>query len=592
MPIKVPQMRRLLALIWLVLCAGALLPAAASASYPWLNQNAMRNESNASLRETFIVDAAPGETIPRSLFLSQPYLSFYEGEGFDRNFFTWAPRTTVGDEYVAGRGWTRCGSVQVLVSGGPSYCSPGAVQFGGPGSIREDVLTGLFSGYKWGETLVSDVSGNWSPADAAPKPAPMPVLEGAVYEDLNIDGARELGEPGLPGWGISLLYNGKEVASTTTGAGGAYSFPLNADAMPIGSGTYTLKEESRVGWHQQRAPKPVFISVGAGAAHFEGNDFGNWQAAIISGHQFDDSNADGVWGEGESGLPGWGIQLSNGEEQSTGADGGYSFSVRPGTYTVGELLQSGWRQTAPGGLGTREYTVASGQVVEGADFGGVCLGGLSAEPVNDSTGKALAGLEVRLEEVSVPGILENEPSLPLTTTGAPSFGELLPGAYRLIAFLPEGTFSADPDVALVGGRFAIVKAVTVGECETAQLPLHFFTASTPGKATGGVKVGLPSGSGNAQFDFATKGGKPLGSLQYHAGGLTLNTAAIEALSISGGAASVWGKVDFEGARRRFYLRLLDAGEPGREDRFELTVAPGYEVGQGQTIAGGNIQVHG
>jgi hypothetical protein len=585
-------MRRALILTCLVACVSAVLPAAAAASYPWFNQNAMRSEPDPSLRETFIVDTAAGETISRQLFLSQPYLSFYEGEGFDRNFFTWAPRTSVGDEYVAGRGWTRCGSVQVPVVVGPSYCSPTAVGYGAPGSIREDVLTGFLTGYKWGETFVSDVSGNWSPTDTAPKGSPMPALEGTVYEDLNIDGAREQGEPGIPGWGISLLFNGKEVGSTTTGTGGSYSFQLDADTMPIGSGTYSLKEEPRVGWHQQRAPKPIFISVGAGEAHFGGNDFGNWQAAIISGHAFDDSNVDGIWGESEKGLAEWGLQLSNGEEGSTGGDGSYAFSVRPGTYTVDELLPNGWRQTIPGGLGTREYTVASGQVVEGADFGDVCLGGVAAEPVDDSTGDPLAGLEVRLEEVSVLGILENEPSLPIATTGTPSFGGLLPGTYRLTTFLPEGTFTADPDTALVEGRFAIVKEMTVGECETARLPLHLSTGSTPGKVTGGVKLALAGASGSANFDFATKGGVPRGSLQYQGQGLTLNTSAIEAVSVSGNVASVWGKVDFAGARRRFHLRLLDAGEPGRSDRFELTLAPGYEAGLGETIAAGNVQVHG
>lgn len=587
----VAQMRRVLILICLVACVSAVLPAAASASYPWFNQNAMRSEPDLSLRETFIVDTAAGEAISRLLFLSQPYLSFYEGEGFDRNFLTWAPRTSVGDDYAAGRGWTRCGSVQVPGVGGPSYCAPAAVEYGGPGSIREDVLTGLLTGYKWGEAFISDVSGNWSPADSAPKGSPMPVIEGTVYEDLNIDGAREQGEPGISGWGISLLFNGKEVGSTTTGAGGSYSFQLDADTMPIGSGTYSLKEEPRTGWHQQRAPKPIFISVGAGEAHFGGNDFGNWQAATISGHAFDDSNVDGIRGGGEQGLAGWGIQLSNGEEASTGADGSYSFSVRPGTYTVNELLPSGWRQTAPGGLGTREYTVASGQVVEGADFGSVCLGGLAVEPLNDSTGAPLAGLEVRLEEVSVPGILENEPSLPIATTGTPSFGGLLPGVYRLVTFLPEGTFTADPDVALVEGRFAIVKEVTVGECETARLPLHLSTGSTAGKVTGGVKLALAGGPASADFDFATKGGVPRGSLQYQGQGLALNTTTIEALSISGNVASVWGKVNFKGTPQRFRLRLVDAGEPGREDRFELTVGLGYEAGRGETIAGGNVQVH-
>ncbi len=586
-------MRRVLALICLVLGGSAALPVAASASYPWFNQNDMRFEQEASLRETFVVDTPPGEIVSRQLFLSQPYSSFYEGEGFDRNFFTWSPHATVGDEYVAGRGWTRCGGLQTPVIGSPSYCEPGAVNFGGPGSIREDVLNGNFGGYKWGEAFVFEVCGCWSPASTAPKDSPMPVIEGVKYEDLNTDGAREKGEPGIPGWKIFLFYNGKEVASTTTGAGGAYSFQLNADTMPIGAGTYTLKEEERKGWRQQKAPKPMFISFGAGDVHFEGNDFGNWQLATISGHKFDDSNVDGIWGGGEKGVAGWGIRLSNGEELSTGADGSYSFNVPPGTYSVKELLQSGWRQTAPGGSGTREYTVTSGQVVEGVDFGNVCLGGLAVEAVDDSTGDPLAGLEMRLEEVSVPGVLENELSLPTTTTGTPSFEELLPGTYRVTVFLPKGDFSADPHVALVEGRFAIVREVTVGECATTQLPLHLFTQSTSGKASGGVKVKLANGYGSSDFEFMTRSGGPRGTLQYQdrAAGLNLRTATIEAVSVSGNVASVWGTLSFEGAQQRFRLRLVDAGEPGREDRFELTVESGYEAGQGAPIVGGNLQVH-
>lgn len=421
----------------------------------------------------------------------------------------------------------------------------------------------------------------------------MPVIEGVKYEDQNVDGIREQGEPGLSGWKIYLFFNNKEVASTTTGAGGAYSFPLNADTMPtIGAGTYTLKEEAREGWRQQKAPKPVFVSVGAGDAHFAGNDFGNWRPAIISGHKFDDADADGNWDEGEPGLADWGIRLSNGEEASTGADGSYSFSVRPGTYSVGELLQGGWRQTSPGGSGTREYTVTSGQVVEGVDFGNICLGGLAVEPVDGATGKPFAGLEVSLEEVSVPGILENEPSLPRAAAGAADFSELLPGTYRLVAFLPDGVFTTDP-VVLREGRFAIVEEVTVGECETTELPLHLFTQSTAGKVTGGVKIALPNGYATAGFEFMSRSGTPRGTLEYQdrAAGLDLRTATIEAISVSGNAASVWGKVNVKGTPQRFHLRLVDAGEPGREDRFELTIAPGYEAGQGAPISGGNVQIH-
>ena len=585
-------MRRLLALICLVLGASSILPAAASASYPWFNQTEMRFEPEPSLRETFIIDTTPGETISRQLFLSQPYLNFYEGEGFDRNFFTWAPHVTVGDEYVTGRGWAKCGSVQIPVTGGPSHCAPGAVKFGAPGSIREDVLTGNLGGYGWGEAFVSDICGNWSPTNTSPKASPMPVIEGIKYEDVNVDGIREQGEPGIPGWKIYLFYNNKEVASTTTGAGGVYSFQLNADTMPIGAGTYTLKEESREGWRQQKAPRPIFISFGAGETHFEGNDFGNWRLATISGHKFDDSNADGAWDKGENPLAGWSIQLSNGEERSTAADGSYSFNVPPGTYTVSEVLQGGWRQTAPGGIGVREYTVASGQVVEGADFGNVCLGGVAVEPVDGATGEPFPALEVSLEEVSVPGILENNPSLPRTVTGTADFNELLPGTYRVVAFLPEGVFTTDP-VVLREGRFAIVKEVTVGECETAELPLHLFTQSTPGKVTGAIRIAVPGGSATASFEFITRRAALAGNLEYQdkVTGLTLHTATIEAIDVSGNVASVWGRANLRGTQRRFLLRFVDAGEPGREDRFELTLAPGYEAGQGETISGGNVQIH-
>ncbi len=213
----------------------------------------------------------------------------------------------------------------------------------------------------------------------------------------------------------------------------------------------------------------------------------------------------------------------------------------------------------------------SGQEVEGLDFVNVCLGGVAVQPLDDSTGEPLTGLEVHLEEVSVPGILANEPSLPRTISeGVPSFGELLPGDYRVTAFLPEGVFTTDPDAILVEGRFAVVKQVTVGECATTELPIHLFTGSTPGKVTGGVKIDLPDGFATSGFEFMTRAGSPRGTLEYqdHSTGLDLHSAQIEAIHVSGEVAWIWGKVDYEGALQRFRLRLVDAGEPGREDHFD------------------------
>lgn len=559
----------------------------------------MQNEPEARLRTSFIIDTDEGAVIPRQLFLTHPYIDLYESFGFDRNFFTWAPPASVGDPYMAGRAWTGCGgepeAPQIPVPGNWSHCDPGAIKLGSANQMRADVQTGALTGFKWGETFVSNICGNWSPANGAPKVSPAPTIGGVKYEDLNADGVREPGEPGISGWKIELFFEGKYVTSTTTGAGGAYSFRLDADAFPqLGEGSYTLKEDSREGWRQEEAPGPIAVHYGVGEHNYDGNDFGNWRPATISGHKFDDSSVDGIWGPSEEALSNWDIQLSDGDESSTGPDGSYSFSVRPGAYTVAEAARKGWRQTAPGTPGTFERTVISGQEVEDLDFGNVCLGGVAVEPLDDSTGEPIAGLEVRLEEVSVPGILANEPSLPRTIAeGVPNFGELLPGVYQVTAFLPEGVFTTDPDAILVEGRFAIVKEVTVGECATTELPIHLFTGSTPGKVTGGVRLDVPGGFATSGFEFMTRAGSPRGTLEYqdHVAGFNLHTAQIEAIHISGEVAWIWGKVEFEGAEQRFRLRLVDAGEPGREDHFELTVAPGYEAGQGEAIGHGNVQIH-
>jgi hypothetical protein len=42
---------------------------------------------------------------------------------------------------------------------------------------------------------------------------------------------------------------------------------------------------------------------------------------------------------------------------------------------------------------------------------------------------------------------------------------------------------------------------------------------------------------------------------------------------------------------RFRLHLIDSDEPGNNDRFELLIANGYSAGSGQTLDGGNVQIH-
>ena len=574
-----------------VVLAAMLLSFGASSSVasPWANEGAMLATPN---RDTFVFDPGVNNFIDRHAQLQASLAGYYDARGFDANFRTWAPVRHL--DVATAANWSGC-----VDAPHPQPCP--AASINGFHPVVNAVASGTITTIEWNGAFIALACGNFTQSGAA---GPMPRIAGVKYEDVNGDGQRDAGEPGLAGWTMRLRYEGNVVATTTTGPGGGYAFDLDADHLPIGEGDYQVEEVQQAGWVASQAPGTVHVPLGAEDHTYGGNDFGNYRPAVISGHKFDDGNVDGLPGSSEPGLAGWTLQLSNGEQQTSAAGGGYAFSVRPGTYSVQEILQDGWRQTSPGGTGLRTFTVSSGDVVSDADFGNVCLGGVAVGPVDDSTGHPLSGLEVRIEEVSVPGILANDPSLPRTTTGTPTFGGLLPGTYRVTTFLPDGVFTTDPDAVVVDGRFAIVKQVTVGECATTELPLHFFTRSTPGKVTGGVKIALGGrfavivggepGFATSGFEFMTGPSGPRGTLEYqdHATGLNLHTSTIEAINVAGNVAYVWGRVAVAGTQQRFRLRLVDAGEPGTNDRYELTLATGYTAGFGETLTGGNVQIHG
>ncbi len=100
----------------------------------------------------------------------------------------------------------------------------------------------------------------------------------------------------------------------------------------------------------------------------------------IRGSQWNDLNGNGVRDAGEPGLANWTIYLDqnqngvlDGGEVTTTTDGSGSYAftnLAPGTYTVATVEELGWAQTAPN-LPTSTYavTLATGEVVEGIDFG-------------------------------------------------------------------------------------------------------------------------------------------------------------------------------------------------------------------------------
>lgn len=659
----------------------ALVCAASASAVSWSNEAAMVNSTTG--RDTFVADPGQGNYWSRAQLIRR-YGVFYRAEGFG-NVLAWAPQRRHDPGKTAK--WAGCGSSGPQIGLCPENRGPlhqNAVS-------RALFASTEFEAVVWDRAFIALACGNFS--EVTTDEPPPPAITGKKFEDVNANGSRDAGEPGLSGWRIGLYQHGVLLASATTDASGDYRFVLDAQALPIDAETFELREVQQPGWEPSRTPAAVHVAFGSHGQVFAGNDFGNYRPATVTGAKYEDMDADGDrdagdpgladwtievsqgpsaprtaqtgaggsytlaglrpgrytvaeqlqagWrfsapadgthtitvssGEtatadfgnyrpatitgvkfddhdvdrfrdaGEPGLAGWTIGLSGGRSSDatelTDGDGGYAFhGLIPGSYVVGETMRPGWRQSAPAS-GTHTVTVRSGDT-RTATFGNVCLGTARVAINEEGSGDAVGAVEVRIEEIAVTGVLANEPPLPRTTTGTPTFGDLLPGTYRVIAFLPERVYTSDPDVTVVDGRLAVVKQITVRECDTTAVPIALFSASD-GKVTGGMTMQAPSGSSNAGFVFMTRRGEAEGSLEFQDRGadLNLHTKQIEQILVRGNEAWIGGVVEVDGTLHRFSLHLVDNGEPGGADRFELLLDTGYRAGYERTIDGGNVQIH-
>ena len=203
-------------------------------------------------------------------------------------------------------------------------------------------------------------------------------VSGTKFQDLDADGARSSGEPGLGGWTIYVDLNGNDQLdssdpSTTTASDGSYQI----DGIP--TGTFDVREVSRSGW-AQTAPNggEWTVSFAAGSA-VSGKDFGNVPESTVSGTKYHDVDRDGTQDStGEPGVGLWEIyvdlngnaRLDGGEPRTfTDANGDYEIGgIPPGTSDVREVSQRGWVPTSPSG-GSRTITFTPGSTHSDQDFG-------------------------------------------------------------------------------------------------------------------------------------------------------------------------------------------------------------------------------
>ncbi len=271
-------------------------------------------------------------------------------------------------------------------------------------------------------------------------------LAGMKFLDINRDGVKDAGEPGVSGWEIHLApYN--YIALTDND--GKYEFPDN-----IVPGLYTVYEGERTGWVQTyptTLPPTYELNI-TGSGVYDNLDFGNYFTnASISGMKFEDLNGNGIKDAGEPGLAGWTINLAGPSPSSvvTGVGGTYSFNnLLPGNYTVSEVVQAGWVKTLPTAASYAVTLDLGGQTVVDKDFGNFKLAVISGKVFIDFNRNGV----FNVGEPGVQGVTVNlDASTTVTNAGGVySFAAPL-GTYTLNIVVPSGRYLIAP----VSGNYPV-----------------------------------------------------------------------------------------------------------------------------------------
>ncbi len=322
-----------------------------------------------------------------------------------------------------------------------------------PNSQPVTVPTGGLAGVNFGETSSS--------------------VAGAVFVDVNKNGIRDAGEPGIAGVSVTLTGNdagGTPVVRTlTTAADGSYSF----DSL-LG-GTYRIEELQPTGYSDgddtmgsiaaaalRDDPKDIVSDLVLPAdTEATGYLFGEI-GTTIRGTVWYDKDQSGTSQPGEPGLAGKTITLLNSTggvvaTTTTDANGRYLFEGIPtGDYSVVETQPTGYGSSTPN---TLNITVPPSGVT-GVDFGDT-LGLLSGRAYIDqnnnddfTTGElGVPGVTVTLTGTDAAGA-----SLSLTTltgaNGTYTFPELKAGTYVVTETQPVGFADAGDDAGTSGGTVA------------------------------------------------------------------------------------------------------------------------------------------
>ncbi|HEU5249497.1 MAG TPA: SdrD B-like domain-containing protein, partial [Thermoanaerobaculia bacterium] len=351
-------------------------------------------------------------------------------------------------------------------------------------------------------------------------------IGGIKFEDLNANGARDPGEPGLSGFTINLTPaapGAPPIGTATTDGNGNFLF------TNVAPGSYTLSEVLREGFSLTvPAANSIPVTLASGESSIA-NEFGNFRGVLtgtISGSKFLDTNANGVRDPGEAGMSGVTITRTASINDPAGANlsvvtdaqGNFTFANVPfGVFTLTETVPPGFAQTAPPPPGTIGVTInfaertstgnLFGNRALAATISGVKFNDANGNGVRDAGEDGLPGVTIRLTDSS-----NNVVTTTTGSNGGFSFANVGAGTYVVSEVVPNGFTQTAPPAP---GTFTV--NVTTGQAvadlafgnRVSQIPTE--TGSISGRKildlnANGIFDGLDRGFEGIRMELRTPAG--------------------------------------------------------------------------------------
>ncbi len=318
-------------------------------------------------------------------------------------------------------------------------------------------------------------------------------IGGIKFEDLNANGVRDPGEPGLAGFTIALTPaspGAPPLQTVVTDASGHFLF------INVPAGNFILSETLQQGFSLTvPALNSIPVTLAAGGSSIA-NEFGNFRGILtgtITGTKFLDANGNGVRDAGETGLAGVTITRTSSINDTaasqlsvvTDAQGNFTFANVPfGTFTLSETVPAGFTQTAPPVPGTSQAVINFAQrSVSGVLFGNRPVGGtISGVKFNDVNGNGvrdgdepgLSGVTIRVTDAA--GAVSTTTSdaaggFSVTGLAAGSYvvSEVVPNGFTQTAPAAPGTFPVTLTTGQTVSTLLFGNRASTGENDTASI---------------------------------------------------------------------------------------------------------------------------